>query len=151
MYSAHGRFDAGEGHLKPAARDQALIPRPRPGLLSRPTLIKRLNRGAESKFTLVSTPAGFGKTTLLAEWLATAEAGKQPAAWLAFDQSDNDPAVFWAYVIALLQTMQDDLGQARSRSCSRFSLFQWRRCWPSCSMRLAASRNASYWCSTTTT
>jgi hypothetical protein len=91
MYSAHGRFDAGEGHLKPAARDQALYSQTRP-----------------------SSPrtAGFGKTTLLAEWLATAEARKQPPAWLALDQSDNDPAFFWPYVIAALQTMQRDLGQS---------------------------------------
>src|SRR5207302_8229680 len=74
----------------PLLEIKLFIPRPRPGLVSRPRLIERLNQASAGKLTLVSAPAGFGKTTLLAEWLATAEAGEQPAAWLALDQSDNE-------------------------------------------------------------
>src|ERR671929_2395162 len=96
----------------PLLETKVFIPRPRPGLVSRPRLIERLNQASAGKLTLVSAPAGFGKTTLLAEWLASAEAGKQPAAWLALDLSDNDPALFWSYVIAALQTVQSDLGQS---------------------------------------
>jgi LuxR family transcriptional regulator, maltose regulon positive regulatory protein len=94
----------------PLLETKLFIPRPRAGLVARVRLIERLNQASAGKLTLVSAPAGFGKTTLLAEWLATAEAGKQPAAWLALDQSDNDPALFWSYVIAALQTRQRDLG-----------------------------------------
>jgi LuxR family transcriptional regulator, maltose regulon positive regulatory protein len=90
----------------PLLETKLFIPRPRPGLVSRPRLMERLNQASAGKLTLVSAPAGFGKTTLLAEWLASAEAGTQPAAWLALDQSDNEPALFWAYVIAALQTVR---------------------------------------------
>ena len=53
----------------PLLQTKLYIPRPRRGLVGRPRLLERLSRGAESKLTLVSAPAGFGKTTLLAEWL----------------------------------------------------------------------------------
>ena len=83
----------------PLLRTKLHIPRSRPGLVPRPRLIERLNQGMDGELTLVSAPAGFGKTTLLAEWLATAEAGKGPAAWVALDQTDNEPTLFWAYFI----------------------------------------------------
>ena len=86
------------------------IPRARPGLVPRPRLIERLNQGAGSKLTLISAPAGFGTTTLLAEWVATAEAGRGPTAWVALDQSDNEPTLFWAYFIAALQTVHAQVG-----------------------------------------
>jgi LuxR family maltose regulon positive regulatory protein len=54
--------------------------------------------------TLVSAPAGFGKTTLLAEWLTVAAAGGRSVAWLSLDQRDNDPALFWTYLVAALNT-----------------------------------------------
>jgi len=73
------------------------VPRRRRGLVSRPRLDERLTRGAESALTLVSAPAGFGKTTLLAEWLAAAPADGPSVAWLSLDQRDNDPALFWTY------------------------------------------------------
>ena len=80
------------------------IPRWRRSLVARPRLSERLSRGAESALTLVSAPAGFGKTTLLAEWLAVAAAGERSVAWLSLDQRDNDPALFWTYVVAALNT-----------------------------------------------
>ena len=80
------------------------VPRWRRSLVARPRLSERLNRGAESALTLVSAPAGFGKTTLLAEWLAVAAAGGRSVAWLSLDRRDNDPALFWTYLVAALNT-----------------------------------------------
>ena len=68
------------------------VPRRQRGLVARPRLSERPSRGADSALTLVSALAGFGKTTLLAQWLAAAPAGRQSAAWLSLDQRDNDPA-----------------------------------------------------------
>ena len=73
-------------------------------LVARPRLSESLSRGAESALTLVSAPAGFGKTTLLAEWLAAAPADGRSVAWLSLDQRDNDPALFWTYFVAALTT-----------------------------------------------
>jgi LuxR family transcriptional regulator, maltose regulon positive regulatory protein len=80
------------------------VPRWRRSLVARPRLSERLSRGAESALILVSAPAGFGKTTLLAEWLAVAAAGGRSVAWLSLDQRDNDPALFWTYLVAALNT-----------------------------------------------
>ncbi|MGB5972070.1 MAG: LuxR C-terminal-related transcriptional regulator [Nodosilinea sp.] len=63
----------------------------------------------ERKLTLVSAPAGFGKTTLLAEWVAAVLT--RPVAWVSLDQSDNDPAIFWTYLITALQNVQPGLGE----------------------------------------
>jgi LuxR family maltose regulon positive regulatory protein len=80
------------------------VPRRRRGLVPRARLSERLSRGAESALTLVSAPAGFGKTTLLTEWLAAASADELSVGWLSLDQRDNDPALFWTYVVAALNT-----------------------------------------------
>jgi LuxR family maltose regulon positive regulatory protein len=80
------------------------VPRWRRSLVRRPRLSARLSSGAESTLTLVSAPAGFGKTTLLAEWLAAAAADGRSVAWLSLDQRDNDPALFWTYLVAALNT-----------------------------------------------
>jgi LuxR family maltose regulon positive regulatory protein len=76
------------------------IPPTRPKLVPRPHLIEGLNAGLHRKLTLVSAPAGFGKTTLVSEWLSGSEF---PVAWLSLDESDNDPVRFMAYVIAALK------------------------------------------------
>ena len=86
------------------------VPRRRRGLVARPRLSERLSRGAESVLTLVSAPAGFGKTTLLAEWLAAAPADGRSVAWLSLDQRDNDPALFWTYLVAALKTAAHGVG-----------------------------------------
>ena len=75
------------------------IPRRRPSLIARPRLIDKLNQGLNKELTLISAPAGFGKTTLVIEWLQQCDL---PAAWLALDEGDNDPVRFWAYVTAAL-------------------------------------------------
>ncbi len=86
------------------------VPRLRRGLVARPRLSERLSRGAESALTLVSAPAGFGKTTLLAEWLAAAPADGRSVAWLSLDQRDNDPMLFWTYLVAALKTAAPGVG-----------------------------------------
>src|SRR5437588_1577048 len=88
------------------------IPSRRRSVVACARLIERLNRGAESKLTLISAPAGFGKTTLLAEWLAAAPADGRPVAWLSLDPSDNHPATFWTYVITALRRAQPDVGRS---------------------------------------
>jgi LuxR family maltose regulon positive regulatory protein len=82
------------------------IPPTRPELVHRPRLIERLNASARPncKLTLISTPAGFGKTTLISEWVQTVDGATPPItiAWLSLDEGDNDPARFLAYLIAAL-------------------------------------------------
>src|ERR1700730_1487381 len=86
------------------------VPQSRRGLVARARLSERLSRGAESALTLVSAPAGFGKTTLLAQWLAAAPADGRSVAWLSLDQRDNDPALFWTYLVAALTTAAAGIG-----------------------------------------
>ena len=86
------------------------VPKLRRGLVARPRLSERLSRGSESTLLLVSAPAGFGKTTLLTEWLADASADRRSAAWLSLDQRDNDPVVFWTYLVAALQAAVPEVG-----------------------------------------
>src|ERR687894_2664774 len=86
------------------------LPRWRPGLVPRMRLVARLDRGVAAKLTLISAPPGFGKTTLLAEWLAAAPADAWPVAWLSLDQRDNDPATFWTYLFTALQRLQPAVG-----------------------------------------
>ncbi len=94
----------------PLLETKLYVPRPRRGLVARPGLSERLSRGAESKLTLISAPAGFGKTTLLAEWLAAAPAGERSTAWLSLDLADNEAAPFWTYLVAALQTVAPGAG-----------------------------------------
>ena len=84
-------------------------PRPRAGLVSRSRLSQRLDAGATSTLMLVSAPAGFGKTTLLAEWLADTPL-KRSVAWVSLDEGDNDPVAFWRYVLAALGKAEPGVG-----------------------------------------
>ena len=79
----------------------------RPTLVSRPRLVQHIHEGLYRSLTLISAPAGFGKTTLVSEWLA---AYKQPVAWLSLAQEDGDVPRFLAYLIAALQTVVPDIG-----------------------------------------
>jgi LuxR family maltose regulon positive regulatory protein len=79
----------------------------RTSLVPRPHLIERLNEGLAGKLTLISAPAGFGKTTLVSYWLDQVEL---PAAWLSLDEDDNELARFLTYLIAALQTIQPEVG-----------------------------------------
>ncbi|HZH21959.1 MAG TPA: helix-turn-helix transcriptional regulator, partial [Geodermatophilus sp.] len=94
----------------PLLETKLRVPRGRRRLVARPRLDECLARGTESALTLVSAPAGFGKTTLLTEWLATAPADGRSVAWLSLDPRDNDPAVFWTYLVAALQAVEPAVG-----------------------------------------
>jgi LuxR family transcriptional regulator, maltose regulon positive regulatory protein len=106
-------------------------PQRRPQLVPRVALLGRLDAGLHRKLTLVSAPAGFGKTTLVADWLAARAEGRglraksvasslspqsstlsARAAWVALDAGDNDPFRFWRYVLAACQTFDRDIGLA---------------------------------------
>jgi LuxR family maltose regulon positive regulatory protein len=86
------------------------VPPPRPNLVPRLRLIRWLDEGLRlgHRLTLVSAQAGFGKTTLLSDWIGQHEG---PVAWLSLDDSDNEPSRFWIYLIAALQMVRADLGQ----------------------------------------
>jgi LuxR family maltose regulon positive regulatory protein len=110
------------------------IPPPRPGIVPRPSLIERLNEGLQRKLTLISAPAGFGKTTLVSEWIEDcklriadfrlntsrsmptdnlqSEINNLQFCWLSLDEGDNDPARFLTYLVAALQTIAPKIGGA---------------------------------------
>ncbi len=94
----------------PILATKLYIPSPPPRLVSRPHLLERLNEGlsAGRKLTLISAPAGFGKTTLVSEWIANCG---RPVAWLSLDEGDNDPARFISYLVKALQTIQAEIGE----------------------------------------
>ena len=85
-------------------------PRRREGLVERPRLTDRLAEATLPSLTLVAAPAGFGKTTLLAEWLSPDGPEGHPTAWLSLDPGDNDPTLFWTYVVTALRSIVPDVG-----------------------------------------
>ncbi len=87
-------------------------PRVRPNLVARPRLRDVLAAGGEGRaLTLVSAPAGFGKTTLLAEWLDERSGDERFVAWVSLDESDNDPARFLSYLVGALQNVEEGIGK----------------------------------------
>lgn len=80
----------------------------RPDAVLRPRLVKRLNDGLHRKLSLISAPAGFGKTMLMSEWLSQIE---RPIAWLSLDERDNDLIRFLTYVVSAIQTIEANIGQ----------------------------------------
>ncbi len=98
------------------------IPPPRPAIVPRPRLVERLNEGLASgrQLALISASAGFGKTTLVSEWIATLTPSPLPVgegpgvrvAWLSLDEGDDDPTRFLTYLIAALQTLPPRIGGA---------------------------------------
>src|SRR5665647_1792840 len=91
----------------PILATKLYLPPRRPGIVPRPRLIERLNEGLHGKLTLISAAAGFGKTTLVSEWVADCE---RPIAWLSLDEGDNDPTRFLTYLVAALQTIAANIG-----------------------------------------
>lgn len=83
------------------------IPRVQLGLVSRPQLMEKLDRGLEEKLTLVVAPAGFGKTTALVEWVRHRDLS---CCWFSLDPADNDPVRFYSYLIAALKTIEPRIG-----------------------------------------
>jgi LuxR family maltose regulon positive regulatory protein len=102
-------------------RTKLFFPQPRPNHVPRPRLIGQLNQGLQlgQKLTLISAPAGFGKTTLIAEWgMGSAQSstphslfGNPLLSWLSLDEGDNDLTRFLTYFIAALQTAVPEVGQ----------------------------------------
>src|SRR5450759_1355587 len=92
----------------PILATKLYIPPLRPHVVIRPRLIERLNEGLHRKLTLIAAPAGFGKTTLISEWVAFIG---RPTAWLSLDEGENDPARFLAYLVAALQTIAPHIGE----------------------------------------
>ncbi|HEX5688777.1 MAG TPA: adenylate/guanylate cyclase domain-containing protein, partial [Roseiflexaceae bacterium] len=107
------------------------VPRPRPDLVARPRLFAQLDAGLHGVLTLICAPAGFGKTTLLADWLATrtedrglrTELGatvpspqssflNTQVAWLSLDAGDNDAVRFWTYAITALDSLRPGVGES---------------------------------------
>ena len=82
----------------------------RRGMVERPRLTERFVTSDMPALTLVSAPAGFGKTTLVTEWVSGRNHGRRQTAWLSLDAGDNDPAMFWRYVVAALQTVAPGMG-----------------------------------------
>ena len=87
------------------------VPRTRPNLVERPRLHELLDGGEGRKLTLVSAPAGFGKTTLLVEWLVERSGNGRSGVWLSLDESDNDPARFLSYLVGALQNVVEGIGE----------------------------------------
>jgi LuxR family transcriptional regulator, maltose regulon positive regulatory protein len=90
-------------------RTKLYLPSGRHHLVDRPRLTARLNESLTRPLTLLSAPPGFGKTTLLREWLVQVGAR---AAWLMLDVDDNDPVRFWSYFIAALQQIDPAIGSS---------------------------------------
>jgi len=111
MQKKHGGKGDGDGRPGeyPFLTTKIQIPRPRPFFIQRPHLVTSLNEGLEKKFVLVSAPAGFGKTALLGDWTRRT---KMLVAWYSVDGGDNDPILFFSYLIAALQGLSGDLGRA---------------------------------------
>src|SRR5215510_8339758 len=91
----------------PILATKLTVPPLRARVVPRPRLLARLNEGLGRKLTLISAPAGFGKTTLVCDWLSQ---GPRPAAWLSLDAADNETTRFLLYLVAALQTIAADVG-----------------------------------------
>ena len=85
------------------------VPKTVAGTVARPRLLEKLQKGIDHKLTVISAPAGFGKTTLLSEWVGKSA---RPVGWLSLDASENDPAQFWLYFIGALQRLESHVGEA---------------------------------------
>ena len=124
------------------------LPPPRPNVVPRLRLLTRLNEGLHRPLTLIAAPAGFGKTTLVSEWVAGCE---RPVAWLSLDEGDDDLAHFLTYIIAALQTIVPRIGAGMLGRSSPRSHRQSKRFSQTCSMTSLPCRTRSSSSSTTIT
>lgn len=107
-------FAAAPTTQEPLIKLKYCAPPLRPGMIARPRLIARLNQGVHGALTLISAPAGYGKTTLLSVWVQGLRAEKAPdtraVCWLSLDAGDNDPIRFLTYLTAALASTLPELG-----------------------------------------
>ncbi len=96
------------GMPDPLLLTKLFIPPPRSKIVDRHGLVKQLNEYIDCKFILISAPAGFGKTTLVSEWIAVCD---RPVAWVSLDEGDNDPTRFLTYLITALQRISENFGK----------------------------------------
>jgi len=92
----------------PLLQTKLYVPPPRPQLVARPAITAKLQMGAACPVTLVAAPAGFGKTTLVSEWIRQTD---QPVAWLSLDEEDNDPGRFLLFLVAALRSVHPSIGE----------------------------------------
>jgi LuxR family maltose regulon positive regulatory protein len=92
----------------PILATKLYVPPPQPKVVLRPRLIERLNEGMNRRLTLVCAPAGFGKSTLVGQWIAGCG---RPVAWLSLDEGDSEPARFLTYLVVALQTIAPNIGE----------------------------------------
>ena len=119
MAEGHHPHDT-TGSESPALMLSKLVPpASRAGLIMRAGLQSLLEARLKAKLCLVEAPAGFGKTTLLAQWQAT---GGGRVAWVSLDEGENDPTRLWVYVVEALRTVEPDLGTAALQALQRTSL-----------------------------
>jgi LuxR family maltose regulon positive regulatory protein len=85
------------------------IPPARNNIVHRSVLHEKLNIGMSRKLILISAPAGFGKTTVVSDWI---DQTKIPAAWFSLDNGDNDPVDFLSYIISGIQSIHKEFGQS---------------------------------------
>jgi LuxR family maltose regulon positive regulatory protein len=96
-------MDTQQATATPLLTTKFYVPPFRPETVSRPRLVEQVNAGLFRKLTLISAPAGFGKTTLLSEWVRSCE---RPVAWLSLDEGDNDLARFMTYLVGALPRIE---------------------------------------------
>jgi LuxR family maltose regulon positive regulatory protein len=98
--------------LNPLLETKLYVPQAHPSLVPRLRLNKRLKEGLGRKMTLISAPAGFGKTTLLSEWRMIHSASEGRIGWVSLDEGDNDPARFFSYFVGAVRNLDPDIGEA---------------------------------------
>jgi LuxR family maltose regulon positive regulatory protein len=120
------------------------IPRPKPRLISRPRLLGKLDRVRERKLTLISAPAGFGKTTLLSEWIQHQYQQLSPlqVAWLSLDSNDNDPSRFLTYFVAALQEVDASFAEEVLPVLQAFQISSIKEIWETLAGQIASIPSA---------
>src|SRR5581483_4867186 len=112
--------------LLPLLESKLHLPHLPASLVARERLLERLDGGLAHRLTLLSAPAGFGKTTLVSQWVASRRTRGQlsSVSWLSLDSSDNDPVRFWRYIITACQSFQANLGHTSLAQLSMLPVFE---------------------------